>query len=102
MSFSVRSASYFVACLLSVVVHLSGCVAIGNPPAPSLRLEDKLKLISAGYTGCAPQDNELSNINAWLNGDGTWNATCKEKNFLCTSVGQVEQGVHYHCAPVAQ
>jgi hypothetical protein len=35
-----------------------------------------LKLVSAGHTGCLPDENELSNLKANPDGSGTWNATC--------------------------
>jgi hypothetical protein len=80
------------------LVLLSGCVPLTvNSPI----IQNQLKTISAGHTGCMPEDNELSNVtdNA---GSGTWNATCKGKVYLCTGVSDISNARTYSCAPVAQ
>lgn len=93
MSFSVRSA---IVCLAALA---GGCMPMMvNSPM----IQGKLRLVSAGYTGCVPEDNVLTNVSATMDGSGSWNASCKGKPYLCTSVGQVDGGAQYHCAPVAQ
>jgi hypothetical protein len=52
-----------------VVFGMTGCVAIANSPM----VARQLKIVSAGHTGCLPDENELSNINASADGSGTWN-----------------------------
>ncbi len=89
MSFSVRSAMVCLS-LLSV-----GCTPM---LLESPMLQNKLKLISAGYTGCVPEQNTLTNISANYGGDGQWNTTCKGQTWLCTSVGQTNGGAQYQCA----
>jgi hypothetical protein len=90
MSFSVRSATV----CLSLLVGACAPIPVNSP-----MVLDKLKLISAGYTGCVPDENTLTNATASLDGSGQWNATCKGQTWLCTSVGQVDGGAQYHCAP---
>jgi hypothetical protein len=82
-----------------VVFGMTGCVAIANSPM----VARQLKIVSAGHTGCLPDENELSNINASADGSGTWNATCKGKVYLCSSVGSAgSNSESYSCAPVAK
>jgi hypothetical protein len=69
------------------LLALGGCVAMARPA---------LQQISAGYTGCLPADNQISNVDDALIG-ATWNATCKGKVYLCSSAQNAD-----HCAPVAQ
>jgi hypothetical protein len=58
--------------VLALSVTASGCVSTGI-----------LQLESAGFTGCTPENNEISNIK----GLGSyWNATCNGKKYLCTSL----------------
>jgi hypothetical protein len=84
----------FVACAL-----LTGCVQLGVG-APNI--QDKLKMVSAGYTGCIPEENALTNIEPNLDGSGTWNATCKGKTYLCSTIRTTGESQSYHCAPAAQ
>src|SRR5689334_15004658 len=66
---------------VAAVIHGSGRVSY-------------LKTVSAGYTGCLPDANEISNVNS---GRGTWNATCQGKVYLCSAVGNDS-----HCAPAVK
>jgi hypothetical protein len=80
------------------LLGLVGCVPITvNSPM----VQSQLKTISAGHTGCAPADNELSNVNDAPN-SVTWNATCNGKVYLCTGVSDLSNARTYSCAPVAQ
>lgn len=84
--------------VLVFVASAAGCISANSPV-----VQEHLKTVSAGHTGCAPEDNVISNVNAKLDGSGTWNATCKGKTYLCSAVSTV--GGHsesYSCAPVAQ
>lgn len=47
---------------------------------------NNLKIVSAGHTGCLPDENEISNVNVNLIGVGTWYATCKGEVYLCSGV----------------
>jgi hypothetical protein len=89
MSFSVRSA------WICLVLFSAGCAPM---MVNSSFVQDKLKLVSAGYTGCVPEENVLTNVSAQFDGSGRWNASCKGQTWLCTSVGQVDGGAQYHCA----
>ena len=81
-----------------VLLMMAGCVLTANSPM----VARQLKMVSAGHTGCLPDDNELSNIS--LSGDGScvWNATCKGKVYLCSAVGFAGGSLEsFSCAPVA-
>ena len=93
----------WITLLISVGAAAGGCADINSTPG----VQNKLKVVSAGYTGCSPGDNVLSNVAMHGDGSGIWNATCKGKPFLCTAV--VTQAApagndsdSYHCAPLAQ
>jgi len=88
----------FRAILVSTMLAgLGGCVS-GNSPM----VQERLKMVSAGHTGCMPAENVISNVAANLDGSGTWNATCKGKVYLCSAVGSVGNSESYSCAPAAQ
>ena len=63
---------------------------------------EKLQTVSAGYTGCRPEENELSNVDSKPDGSGTWNATCKGKTYLCSAISTLNNSESFQCAPVAQ
>jgi len=85
-----------IAVLLTVT---GGCVPLStNSPI----VQDRLKLVSAGHTGCMPDENLISNVVAHPDGSGTWNATCKGKAYLCTAVSSIGHSESFSCAPVAQ
>jgi hypothetical protein len=79
--------------VLAVLLSVSGCTALANSPL----VTRQLKIVSAGHTGCLPDDNELTNINASGDGSGTWNATCKGKVYLCSGVSSAGSE-SYSCA----
>jgi hypothetical protein len=58
----------------------SGCTTLSN----SQIVVDQLKIRSAGFTGCAVDTNVITNVNGNADGSGTWNATCKDKVYLCS------------------
>jgi hypothetical protein len=88
-----------VTLLVTVLASASGCVPVStNSPV----IQDRLKMVSAGHTGCMPDENVISNVVANLDGSGTWNATCKGKTYLCSVVGSVGNSESFSCAPVAQ
>jgi len=78
-------------------VTVTACVTPNSP-----MVTKALQTISAGHTGCLPEDNQISNLNAAADGSGTWNATCKGKAYLCSSFLGVGSSASYSCAPVAQ
>jgi hypothetical protein len=83
--------------LATIVAAISGCLSANSP-----RVQEQLKIVSAGHTGCMPEDNVLSNVVANPDGSGTWNATCKGKAYLCSAVRSVGGDESYSCALVAQ
>ena len=89
----------WIALLISVAAGTGGCASLS---ANSPIVQEKLKTVSAGYTGCAPEDNVLSNVAPNPDGSGTWNATCKGKTYLCSAVASVNKSESFHCAPVVQ
>ena len=92
-----RPLPLFVLILMTSV--LTSCVL---PNADSPVITSKLKTVSAGYTGCMPDDNQISNLNAKYDGSGTWNATCKGKSYLCSGVASTGGSESFSCAPVVQ
>jgi hypothetical protein len=83
----------FVA-LVGVALTATSCKSI---------VENELKTISAGHTGCTPDQLTISNLqHVGTFGSGeTWNATCNGKVYLCSGVSGKSSG-DYSCAPVAQ
>jgi hypothetical protein len=56
---------------------------------------DTLKLISAGHTGCTPDQLTISNVQ----GPGSmWNATCNGKTYLCSGVATGKSSAEFSCA----
>src|SRR4051812_3559959 len=88
-----------LAVLAAIAASASGCTSLAeNLPM----VHEKLRTVSAGYTGCMPEENILSNIKPNPDGSGTWNATCKGKTYLCSAIATVDNSVSFHCAPAAQ
>lgn len=46
--------------VLAAVLFMTGCATLANSPM----VINQLKIRSAGYTGCATEENEISNVNA--------------------------------------
>jgi hypothetical protein len=67
-------------CVLAIVLFMTGCAELANSPM----VIDQLKIRSAGFTGCAVDANVITNVVGNMDGSGTWNATCKEKVYLCS------------------
>ena len=77
----------------------AGCVPLS---ANSPIVTDRLKLVSAGHTGCLAEENQISNVSAKADGSGVRNATCWGKTYLCTAVGSTGNAESFSCAPAAQ
>jgi hypothetical protein len=75
--------------LAVVLLGAAGCTSLSSPMA-----QDQLRMISAGHTGCMPEENVLSNIVA-KGSDATWNATC-------SAVAAGSNSSSFSCAPVPQ
>jgi hypothetical protein len=80
----------------------ASCMAeTGTPPAGVLNM---MKLVSAGHTGCPPEQIELSNIamrhdlgsDLW---GGLWSAAGNAKLYLCTAA-ITNNSESFSCAPV--
>jgi hypothetical protein len=84
---------------LMAAAGTSGCMALS---ANSPIVQEKLKTVSAGYTGCPTEENVLSNVVAKPDGSGTWNVTCKGKVYLCSAVSTLNNSESFHCAPAVQ
>jgi len=54
-----------------------------------------LKLISAGHTGCTPDQLTISNVRGL---GSMWNATCNGKTYLCSGVSTGKSSADYSCA----
>jgi hypothetical protein len=82
--------------LAVVLLGAAGCTSLSSPMA-----QDQLRMISAGHTGCMPEENVLTNVVA-RGSDATWNATCKGKTYLCSAVAAGSNSSSFSCAPVPQ
>ena len=62
---------------------------------------DHLKTVSAGHTGCTPDQITISNRThvGVVGTDETWNATCNGKVYMCSGTDATGQ---YSCTPAAQ
>ena len=80
--------------VLTAVLFVTGCASLANSPL----IINQLKIRSAGYTGCATDENEISNVNPRPDGSGTWNATCKGKVYLCSQGSSGGHAASYSCA----
>jgi hypothetical protein len=81
---------------LSALALVTGCA----PTLTNSGTQSHYQILTAGHTGCVPEENQLSNLDVRPNGDGTWNAECKNKTYLCSVTGQQQELVA--CAPVAK
>ena len=81
---------------VGALILLTGCVSINSPVVTT-----ELQTISAGHTGCMPEDNQLSNVQSRA-ATATWNATCKGKVYLCTGASDGSNARTYSCALAAQ
>lgn len=86
--------------LALALLTLFGATACVTPS--SSMVTSSLQMVSAGHTGCLPEENQISNVKMNLDGSGTWNATCKAKDYLCSAFLGVSKSESYSCAPVAQ
>jgi hypothetical protein len=84
--------------LSAIFLGLTGCASVAN----SALVVKHLKIVSAGHTGCLPDENEISNVKSDPDGSGTWNATCNGRVYLCSAVASVGNSESYNCAPVAK
>jgi len=80
------------------IATAAGCVAPLSASSPLIL--NRLKLVSAGHTGCLPEANDITNVTMSLDGSGMWNATCKGKVYLCTAAASVGNNESLSCAPV--
>jgi hypothetical protein len=67
--------------LLSIVLMV-GCTTLTL--SDSQIVASQLRIRSAGFTGCSVEANQITNVTTNLDGSGTWNATCKDKVYLCS------------------
>lgn len=87
--------------LVASLVVCPGCMAVFPPAMDSPAIVKPAQMISAGHTGCLPEENVISNAKLSTNGSGTWNATCRGKTYLCSTYVSGNTDI-YSCAPVAQ
>ena len=62
---------------------------------------EQLKTVSAGHTGCTPEQLTISNYRS-SSGGFLWNASCKGKTYLCSEVTSGKSSDETSCAPVMQ
>jgi hypothetical protein len=82
--------------VMTIALFMTGCVVA--PSANSPVVINQLKIRSAGYTGCATEANEISNVNPRADGSGTWNAACNGKMYLCSQGSSEGHAASYSCA----
>jgi hypothetical protein len=83
--------------VLAAVLFMTGCVSMASM-ANSPLVINQLKIRSAGFTGCRTDENDISNVNPRPDGSGTWNATCKDKVYLCSQGSSGGHAATYSCA----
>lgn len=62
------------------------------------REDSILQQYSAGHTGCVPVENAISNRTELSRGY-MWNASCKNRTYLCTNLSRSEKSSETNCAP---
>jgi hypothetical protein len=82
-----------------VCAALTGCV---TPLASAPFIIKRLQIVSAGHTGCVPEENEITKVTANADGSGIWYATCKGKTYLCSAIGSTSGSESFSCAPLAK
>jgi hypothetical protein len=75
---------------VSLLPALGGCASA----------TEQAQLMSAGYTGCMPTENRISNLEVKPH-EMAWSATCQSQRYLCTSVKTGKDASSTHCAPAA-
>jgi len=82
----------------------TACTSVPPPsssaPQQSWILQGRYQLAASGYTGCLPDQNQISNVTVDHDGNGTWNAACKGKIYLCSVTREFGPAV-ISCAPAA-
>ena len=89
-----------VAALPVICAATGGCFTRVTADSPIII--QRLQMVSAGHTGCVPEENEITKVKANLDGSGLWYATCKGKTYLCSAVGSTGGSESFSCAPLAQ
>ncbi len=86
------------------VLATCGCATTSNVTAAAASspvVIEGLQVVSAGHTGCLPENNQVSIIWAKPDGSGLWTATCNGKTYLCSTLAT--NGVSsYSCAVQVQ
>ena len=80
---------------------LPGCSGFGSAieEANTASNIQKMKNMSAGGTGCLPEDIDVQVVDAHWNNTGVWKARCKEKTYICSFTGIFDLGITSNCAP---
>jgi hypothetical protein len=82
-------------------VALAGLALITATACYTVSVMDQLKTVSAGRTGCTPDQITISN-HTGSNINETWNATCNGKVYLCSGVAAGNSTENYSCAPAVE
>ncbi len=92
---------------LALALAAAGCASTAELTATASHgpaVTKELQLVSAGYTGCMPEDNRITVLRAYASGGGLWRATCGRTTYLCSGIpvffpaGGSTTG-SYSCAP---
>jgi hypothetical protein len=82
-------------------VALAG-FALMTTTACQTAIMNQLKTVSAGHTGCTPDQITISNHTGTFSNNETWNATCNGKVYLCSGVVTGKSSEDYSCAPAVK
>ena len=83
-------------------IVLWGLAAVTTSACQTI-IMDQLKTVSAGHTGCTPENITISNRRTTMMGNNeTWNATCNGKVYLCSGVATGKSSADFSCAPAAE
>ena len=86
-----------IALTLGTLTVVAAC-ASGPYEEASSAAPRSLRVVSAGYTGCRPGDNEISGVRGDDDGNETWYATCAGRTYLCSEVSGDDRATSYSCA----
>ena len=87
---------------VSCAVALAGFTLTTATACHTVSVMGQLKTVSAGRTGCTPDQITISN-HTGSNINETWNATCNGKVYLCSGVAAgINSTEDYSCAPAVK
>ena len=81
--------------IISVILVFSGCTTAQlTEGANSKYRKMKYQRISAGFTGCMPNKNEVEVHEFTSNGNILWTAACNGKEYLCSGNDNADASIN--------